>query len=103
MSHRAMIPLAASALLVSVALPAMAAEVTPERLLNADKEPQNWLTVHQNYASHRFSGLDQITRDNVAQLRPLFTTAIGGLPGGGNYAEGGLQATPLVNDGAMYV
>ncbi len=103
MQKPTLVKLAMGALLTSVAMPALAADVTPERLLNADKEPQNWLTVHQNYASHRFSGLNQITRDNVAQLRPVFTTAIGGLPGGGNYAEGGLQATPLVNDGAMYV
>jgi hypothetical protein len=26
--------------------PALAADVTPERLVNADREPQNWLTPH---------------------------------------------------------
>src|SRR5215831_3622935 len=29
--------------------PALAAEVTPERLINADREPQNWLMNHCTY------------------------------------------------------
>ena len=37
--------LLATALLA--AAPALAAEVTPERLANADKEPQNWLMNHR--------------------------------------------------------
>jgi alcohol dehydrogenase (cytochrome c) len=44
-----------------VAWPAFAAEVTPERLLNADKEPQNWLMNHRTYDGQRFSPLAQIT------------------------------------------
>jgi hypothetical protein len=27
----------------------LAADVTPERLLNPDKEPQNWLMNHRTY------------------------------------------------------
>ena len=30
-----------------LAAPAFAADVTPERLLNPDKEPQNWLMNHR--------------------------------------------------------
>ncbi|MCP8939620.1 PQQ-binding-like beta-propeller repeat protein [Alsobacter sp. SYSU M60028] len=78
-------------------------EVTNERLLNADKEPQNWLMVHKEYNSTRYSPLDQINKDNVKNLKVAFTTAIGGVPGGGNNPTGGLQATPLVNNGFMYV
>ncbi len=40
-----------SLLLASMALavsPVLAAEVTPERLINADKEPQNWLMNHRH-------------------------------------------------------
>ena len=37
------------------AWPALAAEVTPERLANADKEPQNWLMNHRTYDGQRFS------------------------------------------------
>jgi alcohol dehydrogenase (cytochrome c) len=36
---------------------AIAAEVTPERLLNPDKEPQNWLMNHRTYDGQRFSPL----------------------------------------------
>jgi alcohol dehydrogenase (cytochrome c) len=44
------------------ALPAFAAEVTPERLINADREPQNWLMNHRTYDSQRYSPLDKTTR-----------------------------------------
>jgi hypothetical protein len=43
----------AAALLTSSSLgligAALAAEVTAERLLNPDKEPQNWLMNHRTY------------------------------------------------------
>jgi len=29
-------------------------EVTPDRLLNADKEPGNWLHHHKNFSATRF-------------------------------------------------
>ena len=50
-------------LLLSVALAAglLPAQVTYDRLLHADKEPQNWLTYSGGYAGIRFSSLDQIT------------------------------------------
>ena len=47
-----------STLLIATALtPASAADVTFERALNSEKEPQNWLLHHGNYQGHRFSGL----------------------------------------------
>ena len=66
---------------------ARAADVTYDRLLNADKEPQNWLMNHRDYSSHRFSPLDQINKDNVKNLHVAFTTAIGGERGGGTSAR----------------
>jgi glucose dehydrogenase len=45
-----------------VAWPVMAADVTPERLVNADKEPGNWLMNHRTYDSQRYSPLDKINR-----------------------------------------
>ena len=45
-----------------------AKSTTHERILNAEREPQNWLTYGGNYSSHRFSPLDQITRENVGKL-----------------------------------
>jgi alcohol dehydrogenase (cytochrome c) len=59
------------ALLTTVMLaasPALAAEVTPERLANPDKEPQNWLMNHRSYDAQRFSPLDKINRGNVKNL-----------------------------------
>jgi hypothetical protein len=33
--------------------PALGAEVTSERLINADHEPQNWLMNHRTYDAQR--------------------------------------------------
>jgi hypothetical protein len=48
-----------SALLATTSLPALAADVTTQRLMNSDKEPQNWLMVNKDYSSHRYSELGQ--------------------------------------------
>ncbi len=48
------------------------AQVTYERILKAENEPNNWLTYSGNYAAHRFSALDQINDKNVSQLQPLW-------------------------------
>src|SRR5258705_196305 len=55
-----------AALLSSVVMmtgPALAAEVTPQRLLNP--EPQNWLMNHRTYDGQRFSPLERINETNV--------------------------------------
>ncbi len=92
------------ALLIATALtPARGADVTNERLLNPQREPQNWLLHHGNYQGHRFSLLKEINTDTVKNLKPVFTVALGGFQSGGRYASGALEATPLVEDGIMYV
>src|SRR5579871_510025 len=85
----------ASALLAGTS-PAPAAEVTYERLLNP--EPQNWLMNHHDYSSQRFSALSIINRSNVKNLKLAFALPLGG-KSGNEYIE----ATPLVDDGFMYV
>ena len=91
-------------LLIGTALtPAGAADVTPERLLNPQREPQNWILHHGNYQGHRFSALKEINIDTVKNLKPAFTVALSGFQAGGRYAFGALEATPLVEDGIMYV
>jgi alcohol dehydrogenase (cytochrome c) len=95
--------LLATTILAATSLSALAADVTPQRLSNPDKEPQNWLMVNKDYSSHRYSELDQINKDNVKNLRVAFTVALGGVNGVGLMALGGHQSTPLVNDGFMYV
>ena len=67
--------LLAFSLLSTTTLSGMAADVTSDRLMNADKEPQNWLMVNKDYASHRYSELDQINKSNVKNLHVAFTVA----------------------------
>ena len=78
--------------------PAMAADVTPDRLLNADNEPQNWLMNHRTYDGQRFSPLARINRDTVRNLKLAYAVPLGG--GAGNEW---LEATPLVEDGFLYI
>ena len=78
--------------------PAVAAEVTPERLVNADKEPQNWLMNHRSYDGQRFSPLARINKNNVKALKLAYTVALGGTA-----ANEFVQATPLAEDGFLYI
>lgn len=69
-------------------------QVTHERLLNADKESQNWLTYSGGFGGWRYSPLEQINRDNVKKLAVKWmyqmpTTHV-------------VETTPLVVDGVMY-
>jgi alcohol dehydrogenase (cytochrome c) len=77
--------------------------MTNERALNPQREPQNWILHHGNYQGHRFSQLKEINAETVKNLKPVFTVALSGFQSGGRYAHGNLEATPLVEDGIMYV
>jgi alcohol dehydrogenase (cytochrome c) len=78
--------------------------MTFERALAVAKEPQNWLLHHGNYQGHRFSALKDINTDTVKNLRVAFTVALGGIEGAGTrYKFGNLEATPIVEDGIIYV
>src|SRR5215467_3718575 len=91
-------PLAAfgSALLATGITTAGAADVTYERLLKP--EPQNWLMNHRDYGSQRFSPLDVINKSNVKNLKLAFAVALGGTS-----ANEYVEATPLVEDGFLYI
>ena len=52
-----------------LAVTLLPAQITPVRLLHADREPQNWLTYSGGYASHRYSELSQINTENVRIFR----------------------------------
>ena len=88
--------LTAAVILLGCAAPSRAAETTYARLLNP--EPQNWLTHHHDYSAQRFSPLDTINRTNVKGMRLLFAVALGGTS-----KDDSLEATPLVEDGFMYM
>lgn len=86
-----------------VTTPAGAADiVTQERLLNAGQESGNWLMHHKDFSAHRFSTLDQINRDTVKNLKVVWTLQLGGVEGGGIWTHGGLEGTPIVENGFMY-
>jgi alcohol dehydrogenase (cytochrome c) len=70
------------------------AQVTWDRLLKADGEPQNWLTHSGTMRSQRYSTLADITRDNVTnlELKWVFQAR--------SFEK--FEATPLVVDGVMY-
>jgi len=90
------VPTALAWALLASAAPLYAADVTFERLLNP--EPHNWLMVHHDYGAQRFSKLEAINKSNVKNMKLLFAVAIGGTS-----PNEALEATPLVEDGFMYV
>jgi alcohol dehydrogenase (cytochrome c) len=75
--------------------PMAAQELTAQRIAQAEKEPQNWLTFLGNYQGWSYSPLNQITRENVKQLVPVWAFPTGG--------QNGLEAPPLVVDGVLYL
>src|SRR6266850_4538202 len=90
--------LVVSSLLLALPSPGRSAEwreVSDARLLNADRDAGNWLMYNRTYNGWRFSPLDQITPANVKKLVPKWIFAGG--------AVGDQQATPIVNDGVMFM
>jgi alcohol dehydrogenase (cytochrome c) len=85
----------------------MSGDVTPERLANSEREPANWINHHGSLEAQRYSGLDQINKTNVKNLKVAFTFAMGGLKGGGKeviqFAYAGLEGTPIAEDGYLYL
>ncbi|MGO9123571.1 MAG: PQQ-dependent dehydrogenase, methanol/ethanol family [Terriglobales bacterium] len=74
--------------------PESAAGVNGERLVNADQEPQNWLTYGRTYNEQRFSPLTQISDQSVSQLGLAWYYDLD--------TRRGQEATPIVADGVMY-
>ncbi len=91
----------AAAVATMLVSPAGGAAVTKARLENAANEPQNWLLGFQNYASHRYSKLSEINRDNVADLRVAFTVPMSDALLGRDFAD--FYQHGLVDDGFMYI
>jgi|SoiMethySBSTD1v2_1073268.scaffolds.fasta_scaffold02964_19 alcohol dehydrogenase (cytochrome c) len=84
------------ALLAATALHAQQ-PITSSRILNAAKEPQNWLTYSGNYNGQRYSTLDQITPANVRNLNLEWVFQVRSLGAADKF-----EATPIVVDGVMY-
>jgi len=82
-------------LLAVLAAASLHAQVTFDRILRADKEPQNWLTYSGSTMSQRYSPLTQITPGNVNNLQLQWAFQARSLEK--------FEATPLVVDGMMYL
>jgi alcohol dehydrogenase (cytochrome c) len=71
------------------------AQVPYDRIVKAESEPANWLTYAGGYKSQRYTALDQINKQNVTQLRPLWVYQI--------RQAGIIETSPIVVDGVMYM
>ena len=74
---------------------ASAQPVTPERIVRAADEPENWLTYSGGYSSQRHTALREITRANVRNLEQKWVLQ--------GQVLGAWQSSPLVVDGVMYL
>ncbi|HEX2122185.1 MAG TPA: PQQ-binding-like beta-propeller repeat protein, partial [Thermoanaerobaculia bacterium] len=83
--------------------PPVARTVDFERIRNARREPQNWLTYYGDYSGQRYSALDQITTANVRNLRPAWVFQFGVIGLVANPATYSFEAAPIVVDGVMFV
>jgi alcohol dehydrogenase (cytochrome c) len=72
-----------------------AAQVDDVRLRAADSDRANWMTYGRDYGNQRFSPLDQINRETVADLAPRWIYQTG--------VSATFQATPLEVDGVLYL
>jgi quinohemoprotein ethanol dehydrogenase len=70
-------------------------KVDNERLINADAAPADWLSYGKNYNEDRYSPLNQITKENINTLGLAWSVNLG--------TTRGIEATPLVVDGIMYI
>jgi alcohol dehydrogenase (cytochrome c) len=81
-------------LLSAVLSAAAAAQVPFERIVNADKEPGNWLTYSRDLLGHRFSPLKEITTENVGNLKVKWAY---------QFPNDRSEVSPIVVDNVMYV
>jgi len=76
--------------------PAQSADVTGKDLLSAAGNNSEWLMYGRTYNNWRYSPLDKVNAGNVTGLRPVWSLSTGG-------KFGGLEATPIVADGVIYI
>ncbi len=85
------------AFLVSLAQPTFAQDnnKSGKDLASLTQDDTQWVMPAKNYASTRYSGLDQINSDNVSGLQLAWSFS--------NGVNRGQEAAPLVVDGTLYV
>jgi lanthanide-dependent methanol dehydrogenase len=83
-------------LLAAIAVGGMASVASAnDQLLKLEKDANQWVMPTGDYSNHRYSTLSQITKDNVKDLRPVWTFSTGVLRGH--------EGAPLVIGDVMYV
>src|ERR1700751_6173298 len=75
--------------------------VNQDRLIHADREPQNWLMMNGDYGSPRDSKLSPSKGDNVKNLHMVWAMALRGMQDiGQNGPEN--EVDPLIDNGFIY-
>ena len=87
--------LAAAEPISADAIRAATGGINTATIIENDASDQNWLNYGLNYAETRYSQLDTITADNVGELGLAWSYNL--------ESRRGVQATPIVADGVMYV
>ena len=82
------------ALVVLLTAASLQAQVSFDRILHGDREPQNWLSYSGTPFNQRYSPLAEITAANVKNLQLKWIWQARSLEK--------FEATPLVVDGVMY-
>jgi quinohemoprotein ethanol dehydrogenase len=72
-----------------------AAEVNGQAIIDADQRPGVWLSHGRTYSEQRYSPLKQVNGENVTSLGLAWTSDLD--------TNRGMEATPLVVDGVMYL
>lgn len=101
MNYKKLVTTLVTALVMGLTGSVTAQDYTDRILKN--NEPHNWLSHNRTLDGQRFSPLKQINNKNVKDLNVAWTFKLGGVEGGGIWPHGGLQGTPIVEDGIMYV
>jgi len=82
-----------------LATPSTPGWIDQARLLQADKEPGNWMSLGRDFKQQHYSPLDQINEHTVKDLGFAWEYDASSRIGRVNR---GLEATPIVVDGVMY-
>ena len=70
-------------------------QVDHQRLIDAGKTPEDWLTYSGSYSSQRYSSLSEINPKNVADLKTIWVYQM--------RHPGLVEASPLIADGVLYL
>src|SRR3954453_18248067 len=77
------------------ALAVLTARLAADDLDAMSRDDKQWIMPAKNYASTRFSGLNQINAGNAVQLRVAWAFSLG--------STHGQEAAPIIVNGTLYV